>query len=606
MERRIANLKKRRDMMRIPREVIEDVRNRNDIVDVISSYVNLKRAGSNYNGLCPYHNEKTPSFTVFPATQSFYCFGCGAGGDSISFVMKAENLEYVPAVEFLARRVGINISYSDGDNSASQQRKRILDMNLCAAKYFRACLMDRNIGHIGMKYFSEERKLSMSVIKHFGLGYAPDSFGGLTDHLKKHGFTEEEMITGFLCGKSKKNGRAYDYFRNRVIFPIIDTSGNVIAFGGRVMDDSKPKYLNSSDTPAFKKSKNLFALNYARHNCSDKMILCEGYMDVIALHAAGFENAVATLGTALTNEQARMMAKYTKQVLIAYDSDEAGQRAATRAVAMLSDVGLDVRILKMNGAKDPDEYIKKFGKDNFRALLDAGRTGFEFKCDSVFAKYDLSIAENKVKAASEMCDYISGIWSEVERDVYISAVASKLKTSRDGLKNDVERQRKKKIGEYKNQVSREVKLSAMGVGDRVNPDAAKNIRATAAEEAVLGLMLIYDEYRSGIASGRYKLIADDFVTSFNRRVFETIMQLEENGGYSFSLLGEVFNTDEISRIQSMDVKRRMLTDNGAEVFTKCIEALKEQKMQSSGDTEDGIDAIQRLLNMKRAGLNQEK
>ena len=606
MERRIANIKKRRDMMRIPREVIEDVRNRNDIVDVISSYVNLKRAGSNYNGLCPYHNEKTPSFTVFPATQSFYCFGCGAGGDSISFIMKAENLEYIPAVEFLARRVGINLSYSEDDNSASRQRKRILDMNLCAAKYFRACLMDQNVGHIGMKYFSKERGLSMSVIKHFGLGYAPDSFGGLTDHLKKHGFTEEEMIMGFLCGKSKKNGRAYDYFRNRVIFPIIDTSGNVIAFGGRVMDDSKPKYLNSSDTPAFKKSKNLFALNYARHNCSEKMILCEGYMDVIALHAAGFENAVATLGTALTSEQARMMAKYTKQVLIAYDSDEAGQRAATRAVSMLTDVGLDVRILKMNGAKDPDEYIKKFGKDNFRALLDSGRTGFEFKCDSVFAKYDLSIAENKVKAASEMCDYISDIWSEVERDVYITAVATKLQTSREGLKNDVERQRRKKIGEYKNQVSREVKLSAMGVGDRVNPDAAKNIRATAAEEAVLGLMLIYDEYRAGVSSGKYKLTSDDFVTAFNRRVFEEIMQLEENGGYSFSLLGEVFNTDEISRIQSMDVKRRMLTDNGSEVFAKCIEALKEQKMQSSGDAEDGIDAIQKLLNMKRAGLKQEK
>ena len=606
MESKNANFKIRRDTMRIPREVIEDVRNRNDIVDVISSYVNLKRAGSNYNGLCPYHNEKTPSFTVFPATQSFYCFGCGAGGDCISFTMKAENLEYVPAVEFLARRVGINLSYSDDDNSASKQRKRILDMNLCAAKYFRACLMDQSIGHIGMKYFSEERKLSMSVIKHFGLGFAPDSFGGLTDHLKKHGFTEEEMVTGFLCGKSKKNGRAYDYFRNRVIFPIIDTSGNVIAFGGRVMDDSKPKYLNSSDTPAFKKSRNLFALNYARHNCSERMILCEGYMDVIALHAAGFENAVATLGTALTSEQARMMAKYTKQVLIAYDSDEAGQRAATRAVSMLTDVGLDVRILKMNGAKDPDEYIKKFGKDNFRALLDAGRTGFEFKCDSVFAKYDLSIAENKVKAASEMCDYISDIWSEVERDVYITAVAAKLGTSRDGLKNDVERHRRKKIGEYKNQVSREVKLSAMGVGDRVNPDAAKNIRATATEEAVLGLMLIYDEYRAGVLSGNYKLETNDFVTDFNRRVFDAVMRLEKEGGYSFSLLGEVFNTDEISRIQSMDVKRRMLTDNGAEVFSKCIEALKEQKVQSSTDGEDTLDSIQKLLEMKRAGLNQGK
>ena len=593
--------------MLIPREVIEDVRNRNDIVDVISSYVNLKRAGSNYNGLCPYHNEKTPSFTVFPATQSFYCFGCGAGGDAISFTMKAENLEYVAAVEFLARRVGINLSYEQGDNSAATKRKRILDMNLEAAKYFRACLFDENLGGVGMKYFASQRKLSPVIIKRFGLGFAPDSFGALTDHLKKKGFTEEEMIEGFLCGKSKKTGRAYDYFRNRVIFPIIDTSGNVIAFGGRVMDDSKPKYLNSSDTAAFKKSKNLFALNYARHHCAERMILCEGYMDVIALHSAGFENAVATLGTALTSEQARMMAKYTKQVLIAYDSDEAGQRAATRAVSMLSDVGLDVRILKMNGAKDPDEYIKKFGRDNFASLLDAGRTGFEFKCDSVIAKYDLSLAENKIKAANEMCEYISGIWSEVERDVYIAAVANKLSLNRDGLKNDVEMLRKKKISQYKSGVSREVKMSAMGIGDKVNPDAVKNMRATATEEAVLGLMLIYDEYRAGVLSGKFELLADDFVTSFNRRVFEEIMKLEADGGFDFSLLGESFNTDEISRIQSMTVKRRMLTENGVAVFLECIKTLKAQEKVDSNESDGGgIDSIMKLLEKKRAGINQKK
>ena len=593
--------------MLIPREVIEDVRNRNDIVDVISSYVNLKRAGSNYNGLCPYHNEKTPSFTVFPATQSFYCFGCGAGGDAISFTMKAENLEYVAAVEFLARRVGIHLSYEQGDNSAATKRKRILDMNLEAAKYFRACLFDENLGGVGMKYFASQRKLSPVIIKRFGLGFAPDSFGALTDHLKKKGFTEEEMIEGFLCGKSKKTGRAYDYFRNRVIFPIIDTSGNVIAFGGRVMDDSKPKYLNSSDTAAFKKSKNLFALNYARHHCAERMILCEGYMDVIALHSAGFENAVATLGTALTSEQARMMAKYTKQVLIAYDSDEAGQRAATRAVSMLSDVGLDVRILKMNGAKDPDEYIKKFGRDNFASLLDAGRTGFEFKCDSVIAKYDLSLAENKIKAANEMCEYISGIWSEVERDVYIAAVANKLSLNRDGLKNDVEMLRKKKISQYKSGVSREVKMSAMGIGDKVNPDAVKNMRATATEEAVLGLMLIYDEYRAGVLSGKFELLADDFVTSFNRRVFEEIMKLEADGGFDFSLLGESFNTDEISRIQSMTVKRRMLTENGVAVFLECIKTLKAQEKVDSNESDGGgIDSIMKLLEKKRAGINQKK
>ena len=593
--------------MLIPREVVEDVRNRNDIVDVISSYVNLKRAGSNYQGLCPFHNEKTPSFTVFTATQSFHCFGCGAGGDAISFVMRSENLEYVPAIEFLAKRVGITVSYSGSDNSQSVKRKRILEMNLEAAKYFRACLFDESLGGIGMKYFADARKLSPVIIKRFGLGFAPDSFGALTNHLKNKGFTEEEMIEGFLCGRSKKTNRAYDYFRNRVIFPIIDTSGNVVGFGGRVMDDSKPKYLNSSDTAAFKKSKNLFALNYARHYCAEQMILCEGYMDVIALHSAGFENAVATLGTALTSDQAKMMAKYTKRVLIAYDSDEAGQRAATRAVAMLSDVGLDVRILKMNGAKDPDEYIKKFGRDNFAALLNAGRTGFEFKCDSVMAKYDLQVAENKIKAASEMCEYIAGIWSEVERDVYVSEIANKLSLNRDVIKNDVNRIRKNKINQYKKDVSREVRLDAMGIGDKVNLDAAKNIRATATEEAILGLLMIYDEYRADVLKGKVALSGEDFVTAFNRRVFEGIMALEENGGFDFSLLGESFSVDEMSRMQSMIVQRRMLTENGVAVFLECVKTLKEQEKISSDESkDDGIDSIMKLLEKKRAGINQNK
>ena len=274
--------------MTIPREIIEDIISRNDIVDLISSYVNLKRAGSNFNGLCPFHSEKTPSFTVFPASQSFYCFGCGAGGDAITFIMKSENLEYIPALEFLAARAGIRLSFDNDAGKTASERKKVLDMNLAAAKYFRACLFDSNIGKSGMDYLVRERKLSEAVIKHFGLGFAPDGFRGLTEHMKSLGYKDDELVRAFLCGKSQKTGKAYDYFRNRIMFPIIDTSGNVIAFGGRVMDDSKPKYLNSSDTAAFKKSKNLFALNFARRHCSEQLILCEGYMDVIALHAAGF------------------------------------------------------------------------------------------------------------------------------------------------------------------------------------------------------------------------------------------------------------------------------------------------------------------------------
>lgn len=589
--------------MRIPREIIDDIRARNDVVDVIGMYVNLKRAGSNYNGLCPFHSEKTPSFTVFPGTQSFYCFGCGAGGDVITFLMKSENLDYVAAVETLAKRSGITIPSSE-EEERGISRKRIYEMNLEAAKYFRDCLFDEKKGKAGLEYLLNGRKLPPAVIKRFGLGFAPDSFGDLTDHLKRKGFTDEELVVGFLGGRSKKTGRVYDYFRNRVIFPIIDTSGNIVAFGGRVMDDSKPKYLNTSDTPGFKKGRNLFALNYAKKHCADQMILCEGYMDVIALHSAGFENAVATLGTALTPEQARIMAKYTKKVIISYDSDEAGQRAATRAVGILSDVGLEVKILKMSGAKDPDEYIKKYGNDSFRRLLGESRTGFEFKLDSVISKYDLTLPENKIRVSSEICEYISEFSSSVERDVYIAALAKKLELSPDALKNDVERMRRRKINELKNKNFNNIKMDAMGIGDRTNPDAAKNIRATAAEEGILGLMLMFDEYRDGIENGKYSLAPSDFLSEFHRRVFEKIMEIHKTeGGFLFSLLGEFFSPDEMGRIQGIERKRRTLTQNGEDVLIECIRTLKNEK--NAADSNGALDEIQKLLEGKRRQMKKQ-
>ena len=583
--------------MRFPRELVEEIRSRNDIVELIGSYVNLKRAGANYNGLCPYHSEKSPSFTVFPATQSFYCFGCGAGGDAVTFIMRSENLDYPEAVELLAKRAGITIT-ADEEKQGGISKRRIYEMNLAAAKYFRACLFDPKLGRVGMEYLSEKRRLSPAVIKHFGLGFAPESFGALTDHMHKQGFSDEELIVGFLCGKSQKTGRAYDYFRNRVIFPIINTSGDIIAFGGRVMDDSKPKYLNSSDTPGFKKSRNLFALNYAKNHCSERLILCEGYMDVIALHAAGFENAVATLGTALTQDQARMMAKYTKEVVISYDSDEAGQAATRKAVRMLSEVGLDVKILRMEGAKDPDEYIKKFGADSFRRLLDASRTGFEFKLESTLQKYNLSTAQDKIKASAEMCEYISEEWSSAARDVYIGATAARLSISPEGLKNDVELLRKKKIKSFNEKTSQQARLGAMGVGDKINTDGIKNIKAKAAEEAVIGLLLTYDEYRDAIIRGRAELSAEDFISEFHARVFDKIIELQRENQYDFSLLGEFFTPDEMGRLQGLEQKRRVLTENGMQVFLQCVQTVKEEKKSSSSEAND-IDEIRRLLEQKR-------
>ena len=586
--------------MRFSKELVEDIRARNDIVELIGSYVNLKRAGSNFSGLCPYHNEKTGSFTVFPATQSFYCFGCGAGGDAITFAMRSENLDYPGAVEFLAKRAGITIQLEENEDRGGISRRRIFDMNLEAAKYFRACLFDPEIGRAGMDYFVGKRKLPPIIIKRFGLGFAPNTFDSLTKHLKSKGYKDDEIQVAFLGRKMQKEDRTWtnDMFRNRVIFPVINTSGDIIAFGGRVLDDSKPKYLNTSDTPAFKKSKNLFALNYAKNHCAEQLILCEGYMDVIACHAAGFENAVATLGTALTQEQARLMAKHTKQVLIAYDSDEAGQNATKKAIRMLSEVGLEIKVLNMEGAKDPDEYIKKFGADKFKALLGAGKSGFEFKLDSTLGKYDVTLPEQKIRASAEICSHISEVYSSVEREVYIAMAAKRLSISEEVLKNDVERERRRRIKEYKANIANKAKNDMMGIGDNINADGIKNVRAKGAEETIIALLLIYESNRSDVVSKKVELDSSDFFSEFHARVFEKVIELESGDGYDFSMLAEFFTVDEIGRLEGLIRKRLALTENGREVFVQCIETLKSEK-KVSGEGQSTIDAIQSLLEKKR-------
>ena len=582
----------------IPREIIDEIVFRNDIVEVVGSYVTLKRAGSNFSGLCPFHNEKTPSFTVFPATKSCYCFGCGSGGDVITFIMRTENLDYVEALEFLAARAGITIPEDNSQNVSSVSRKRIYAMNLEAAKFFRSCLLDKDIGAEALEYLCEKRKLSMLTVKRFGLGYSPNDFGMLTNHLKRLGYTDEEMTVGFLAGRSQKTGRPYDYFRNRVIFPIIDTAGNIVAFGGRIMDDSKPKYLNTSDTPAFKKSRHLFALNFARKKCEEQMILCEGYMDVIALHEAGFENAVATLGTAITSEQARIFAKYTKKVVICYDSDDAGQNATQKAIRLLGEVGVDVRILKLSGAKDPDEYIKKFGADSFRRVLGESKSGFDYGVDKIISSRDISLVEEKVKAASEVCALIARVYSRVERDIYIRRASELLSVSAESLASDVERMRRRIEREEKSEQSKEAMLSIKHIGDRVNNDAAKNIRATANEESILGLMLMLDEIRAEAAKGEL-ISAEDFVTDFGRRVFTALCELEvSEAGFSKAMLGQYFTVDEMGRIERLEMERRMLARNDREVFISCVNGLK-QEVKSAEESDPFSDLKRKQDELKK-------
>ncbi len=581
----------------IPQNIIEDIKFRNDIEDVISGYVTLKRAGSNMNGLCPFHSEKTPSFTVFTSSQNYYCFGCGAGGDVINFIMRIENLDYPSAIEFLARRVGITLPVNNNFSETGVKRSRVLEMNKTAARFFRDMLFNERIGGMAMSYLVSERKLPMAIIKRFGLGYAPNSFELLRNHLVSAGFTEEEMTAGFLCGISKKNGKPFDYFRNRVMFPIIDVSGNVIAFGGRVMDDSTPKYLNSSDTPAFKKSRNLFALNYAKSYCSDVMILCEGYMDVIALHSAGFQNAVATLGTAITSEQARLIAKYTKKVIISYDGDDAGIRAADKAMKLLEEVGVEVRILRMSGAKDPDEYIKKFGRERFERLLNDSRTRFDYRFDSIISKYDISIPDEKIKASSEFCEVIAGYYSAVERDVYIGRVSQELGISAELIKSDVNKIIRRRSKENKETEQKEIFREISRINDRINPESASKIRIANAEEALLGIIMLRGDNISEAIKN--EITEDCFFTDFNRKVFNSILNMFKlHGHFDISMLEGEYSPDEISRLVKIQLSRQRLAENGEEQVKELASILKNES-----EHVNNTNNISDIIELKRKKQN---
>ena len=578
--------------MRFSQNFIEEIKYRNKIEDVISSYVNLKRAGSNYQGVCPFHSEKTPSFTVFPNTETFHCFGCGAGGDVISFIMRAENLEYPGAIEFLAKRAGLQMPESE-DGGETVKRARYYEMNREAARFFNKCLSLPE-AEDARKYLAQ-RGLTPAAVKRFGLGFAPNSFDALRKHMHSLGYRDEELKTAFLCGRSERTGNYFDYFRGRIIFPIIDNFSNVVGFGGRALGDGKPKYLNSSDTPVFKKSRNLFALNFARNACAESLILCEGYMDVIAVNMAGFPNAVATLGTALTTEQARIMAKYTKKVILSYDSDDAGVAAAKRAIPILTDAGLEVKMLRIEGAKDPDEFIKKFGAVRFKTLLDDSRNKMDYLCDSVLRKYNILIPDEKTKAADELGDMLAEIYSDVEREIYIVRISERISVDPANMKRDVERKMRRKQKRETEEIKRKIVSDALGYGDRVNRDFVKNARAARAEEAILGILLLRPEFMTDVKRGRIELREEDFLTEFGKRVFAAFMSFD--GHFDIGLLSETFSQDEISRIVKMQVDRNKLTKNDLAVLQDHIRTLKSESVGTPSD--DALDDIKNLINKKK-------
>lgn len=593
----------------IKREVVDEIIARTDIESLVGAYVSIKRAGSNLKGLCPFHSEKSPSFTIFPENNSFYCFGCGIGGNAITFVRQIEHLDYPDAIQFLAKRVGITV-VDENPTEGYQQKKidkaRLYKINVDAAKYFHQRLFDKTPdAQAALHYFIDKRKLSMATVKHFGLGYAPNSFDAFTKYMKGLGYHEDELLECSLVGKSD-SGKYYDFFRNRVMFPIIDPAGNVIAFGGRVMDDSKPKYRNSSDTPVFKKLRNLFALNFARKSCQEQLILCEGYMDVIALHAAGFTNAVATLGTAINDEQARLISRYTKHVIICYDADEAGQKAASRALKILGEVGVGVSVLRIPGAKDPDEYIKEFGKEKFAALIDGSLSKFEYNLNVILSKHPIDDNQEKIYAIRELVSLISSFYSSVEREIYIRESAQRLNISPESLAADVKRAiiKAEKAKEKKSQES--MIQTAQGLSDKVNPEFVRAPQIAKNEEAVLGLLFLYEAHRKRTFENAL-LTEDDFYTQLSKRMFTHIKQAYEKFEDPNREIDNVFTPLEVGRITKIKLARMQLTQNGDEVFDDAVCALKlAMKKQKSETEEVTLDSLADLIQQMRENADTPK
>ena len=585
-------------ILALPEEFLQELKDRNDITDVVSSYVNLKRAGRLHSGRCPFHNEKTPSFYVYPDTQSFYCFGCGAGGEVITFIKKIENLDYIDAVKFLAQRAGMEMPQDSYDDSMAKLKRRIYEINRETARFFHNCLISP-IGAKGLSYL-RGRGLTDKTIKRFGLGYAPDSGFELINHLRDKGFTDSEMIQANVATKSR-NGYTVSRFFDRVIYPIIDLRGNVIAFGGRIMSDQKPKYLNTSDTPVFSKSAQLFALNMAKNINTRQLILAEGYMDVIALHQAGFQNAVATLGTALTTQQADLIRRYADEVVICYDSDEAGRKASDRAIVLLRNAGIKVRIITVPGAKDPDEFMKAHGDKGpamFRVLLERSAGDIDYKLDLLKEKHNISQPQGKVDYLNEAIKIIAQSANAIERDIYITRLSEAL----DVQKTAIEQQMQKTVKiNNRQQAKREFHNMTEDFSarhDKINPEKSKHLKATKAEEYIIAFMINNPDMGQYINS---KVTADDFVTSFNRDVYKTVSsRLLSGKDISLTSLSQSFDEEEISYITAY-VSTVLPETLHKQALDQCMNVLKEERRKEIVKSPDKMSDEDMLDYFKKMG-----
>ena len=510
----------------IPQEYIQEVVRRNDIEEVIGQYVQLRRRGRTATGLCPFHNEKTPSFVVYPDTQSFYCFGCGAAGDVINFVRKYNNLGYVEAVKQLAGRAGMPLP--EEDDRESRARQRLLEINRCAARYFYENLNAKTPeAAMARRYWKEKRGLSDAAIRRFGLGYAPEDFGGLLHYLKRRGFREEELETSGLVKRSAK-GNLYDIFRHRVMVPIIDVRGAIIAFGGRVLDDSKPKYVNSPETLVYHKSDTVFALQIAKKSASRRFVLCEGYMDVISMQQAGIDTAVCACGTALTPDQVKLISQYAEEVILSYDSDEAGQKATLRSLELFRNSPVKVGVLQIPGAKDPDEYIKKYGAERFKALLDGVGNALDFRLKRLRDKYDLSQDSQRLEYIKEAVDMLAERSNPTEQEVYAGRLAEETNVSKTAIMTQLETAVKR--AGYKRRQERSRARLKEGEMNQINVPysmgGAEALGVASAQQRLLAAILREPGYLDMVRS---QLPAEKFLLPQQRELYQAMIQCREQG-----------------------------------------------------------------------------
>ena len=575
--------------MAFPPSFIDELIARNPIEDVVGQYVTLKRSGSNMFGLCPFHGEKTASFSVAPDKGIYYCFGCHKGGGSINFIMELEGLSYPDAVRKLAQRVGMEVPEDEQYQSRYRKQERLWALMKEAGRFFHAQL-NAPVGEQCLKY-ALGRGMTKSILTSFGIGYAPDSWNSLVEAMKKKGYTDQELIDADLVGE--KNGRIYDRFRNRLMFPIIDVRGNVIGFGGRVLDDSKPKYLNSNETLIFNKRKNLFGLNFAKKTKQPYIILVEGNVDVVTLHQYGFDNAVASLGTSLTEEQVTLLSRYTEQVVLTYDSDEAGQRAAQRAIPMLEKAGIQVKVLQMKEAKDPDEFLHKFGADKFKLLLEDSSNRVEYQLNAILRKYDLKIDDERIKFIHEAAELISTLGSAVQREIYGHRVADAGKISYESMKLEIEKAFKHRMAIQRKKQEKQDLSPAIARQPENRHIRYDNVRSAVAEETVIALAL----KAPALLDTAGKLTGEGFSVPLLGKVFDQLLQRHNQGldigvGVLSDLSGE-----EMSHLTGICQKQQGPVNEKA--FADCVRTILGEKQAKSIATDDDLMAFRNKLKERK-------